>query len=202
MDIIQVAFEVPSWVEVGIKNGTLKIFGGVVRNLKGEIVYHLKDVGKVIEKANAKTKLIVAGVAFIGTIVVVTGAYAANKMMNKKNSFTKAINQFNQRFFEYIIAAKNTKMNMEIINKLDDSIELLKNEFSNSNKNLNLEGIMDSHQFNELIDSVYRYTLDLIEKNMVDSREIGRSNQEELESSIIDLQNYLKLQRKVFAKCA
>lgn len=41
MDVIQVAFEVPTWVQNGITDGSLRILGGVVRNLRGEIVYHL-----------------------------------------------------------------------------------------------------------------------------------------------------------------
>lgn len=202
METIQVIFEVPRVVQEGINSGALRLFGGVVRNQKGEIVYHLRDVLEIVEKANTKNKMIAAGVGILGTFAVVSGTYAVYKILNKKNILPNVINDFNQSFVEYIIAAKNMEINTDVINKLDDSAELLKDILKNKDKRLNLEGALDLQQLNELIDSVYRYTLDLIDKNMMEVNEIERSEYFEFGSNIVDLQNYLQLQRKVFDRCA
>ena len=54
--VLPKTFAIPDWVALGLADGELRIFGGVVRNAAGQIVLHLKDAGMAKEAARAAAK--------------------------------------------------------------------------------------------------------------------------------------------------
>jgi hypothetical protein len=202
MGTIQVNFDVPKHIEEGIKSGQFKIIGGVVRNLNGEIVFHLKETGKIIRKMDSRKKLIAGGILVVGTVVVASGTYAVKKIIKKRNKLQKAFDQFNKRFVEYVLSADKMELNIDIVNSLYESSELLKGIVENTKKIDKVEKQLNIKDFNELINSVYEYTLKLAKKNNIKIQNIEKNDRLNIKDNIIDLQKYLDVQREVFEKCA
>lgn len=197
MVVKQVAFEIPNWVQNGIENGNLKIFNGVVRDSKGRIVHHLKEA---MTKGDDKKSLVIAGVVAVATLTAVTGTYVLKRLSKKKNK-NYLISNFNNSIVEYLVAAKDMSINNKVIDALYDSLEGLRQALQKSNKQSNIEEHIDMKKFNEIIDSVYKYTLELAKNNEFDKVEIKRTSNEDIESNIIDLQEYLKLQKDLLKNC-
>ncbi len=57
MSVMNVFFEVPSRIQQGLNDGTMRLFGGVVRNLNGGIVAHLSPGKLMTDAMNSGTPL-------------------------------------------------------------------------------------------------------------------------------------------------
>lgn len=67
MAVLHVVFEVPKWVEAGVGSGELQIFGGVVRDNAGRIVFMLRE-------ASRRALRLGGGRLFLGAVVVAAAA--------------------------------------------------------------------------------------------------------------------------------
>lgn len=205
--VIQVAFTVPDWVQIGIKSGEYKIFGGVIRNAKGQIVYHLKNgvweaakegantAVKAIEKAPGKAKIfaiVVAGCVIVGAI-----GYSTYKKLTDKNSLKK-FSKFDENLENYLNDGLKGTLSLdriiELKNSCDDLIKILDEIDMNEIDAIQYE----NQKFNDLINSIKKYTYDLSKANKINTIIPERSNGETIKDNIIDLRKYMEIQEEVY----
>lgn len=165
--IQQVAFEVPAEIAVKLAAGELIQHGGVVRDLSGRIVKHLKpaDVAdgantakQVAIKALAVAKenkklavgaLVVAGVAAVGgTAYGVVSRIKHRKALEEQKG---AMNTFNAAFTDYLSALDKGELTVEMIDGLETAMVGLSGE-----KGFAVE--VEGDQFMSLVKAVRDYT--------------------------------------------
>ena len=156
MAYVQVLFDVPPEIMEGLNSGIYKLFGGVVRNAKGEIVYHLKDaleVGEQSQKAvrqvaqaaiqepKASGLLAKAG-AFaakhkvgvgigIGLVVAAAGYGIYKLVTSKKDDIDRQeapteVRRFNNALNEYLQAIRQGQLTPDKVSELSEALEQLK----------------------------------------------------------------------------
>lgn len=165
--IQQVAFEVPAEIAVKLATGELIQYGGVVRDLSGRIVKHLKpaDVAdganaakQVAVKALAIAKenkkfavgaLVVAGVAAVGgTAYGVVSHIKHRKALKEQKG---AMDAFNAAFTGYLSALDKGELTVETIDGLETAMDGLGGE-----KGFTVE--IEGDQFMSLVKAVRDYT--------------------------------------------
>lgn len=201
MPVIQEAFFVPDDIMEGILSGIYRRIGGVVRYAtgpnKGQIVKHLDPADVVAEeKASALAKKALSAIkankkAFIigGTAIVVVSAGVSTYYYFKKHE-PKVVKCFKKDLKEYISHIKAGNLNLETIEHLLDSIEALKSYkyFEEISVQLSIRDI------ETLVNLIKEYTFKLAkDNNYEDEIQI-----EQGDNSVIDLQQYLNIQRKIF----
>jgi len=199
MAVIQVFFDIPADIHAEIVKGTLKVFGGVVRDQKGRIVYHLKNVTKVVGNSPMNKQLAIGVAVTVGALAAYAG-YIAMKNHKNRKALPTAIIKFDESFTKYILAAKNGKLENSMILNLDENVGILVDELSSTGAELDIQEAINIERLNKLIDSVRKLTQELIERNDIGDHAVERSENPNFENSLMDLKNYLSLQRKVFAK--
>lgn len=207
-EIIQVTFIVPDWILKGINDGEYRIFGGVIRDARGQIVYHLKNgiweaakegannAVKVIEKAPGKAKIV--AIAIAGIVIVGTVGYVSYKKLTDKNSL-KIFKNFDEQIKTYI--NQGIKGNLSL-----DSIIGLKNSCDELLKVLEKIDITEidvseyeNQKFSELINSIKKYTVDLNNANKMNKVIPERNDGETIIDNIIDLSKYIAIQKEFYA---
>ena len=160
--IQQVAFEVPAEIAVKPAAGELIQHGGVVRDLSGRIVKHLKpaDVAdganaakqvaiKALAVAKENKTLVVAGVAAVGgTAYGVVSRIKHRKALEEQKG---AMNTFNAAFTDYLSALDKGELTVEMIDGLETAMVGLSGE-----KGFAVE--VEGDQFMSLVKAVRDYT--------------------------------------------
>jgi len=195
MEVIQVLFEVPTWVQIGLNDGTFKLFGGVVRNSKGAIVYHLKNGNKILENTSSKTKVIIGGMILCGTIITVGSVYAYNKYVKRKETQIDEMIDFNEVLEKYITAGVQGNLNSDIITELNNACMGL---FGVINDDIIDLSDVEHSKINDIIDSIKQYTEKLCIVNKVDEVIPQRKQSESINDNLIELSDYLKIQKSIF----
>jgi len=195
MEVIQVLFEVPTWIQVGLNDGTFKLFGGVVRNSKGAIVYHLKNGNKILENTSSKTKVIIGGIILCGTIITVGSVYAYNKYVKRKETQIDEMIDFNEVLEKYITAGVQGNLNSDIITELNNACMGL---FRVINDDIIDLSDVEHSKINDIIDSIKQYTEKLCIVNKVDEVIPQRKQSESINDNLIELSDYLKIQKSIF----
>ena len=208
MAIVQDVFDIPNDIETGLVTGAYRRFGSVVRYAigpnKGQIVKHLKPVDmknaeEVVglgEKALWFVKQHKKGtiIAFAGVAAVGTGVLVYNKV---KNHEPKVVTEFRIALSIYIDAIREGNMNNDKIDKLMSALEELKRhkDYEKISIQLTIE------ELKVLVECINEYTIKLADDNGVvlsadELNIVGMKNS----GIIINLQNYLKAQKKIFEK--
>lgn len=195
MEVIQVLFEVPIWVQIGLNDGTFKLFGGVVRNSKGAIVYHLKNGNKILEKTNSKTKIIIGGIILCGTIITVGSVYAYNKYVKRKETQVVEGVDFNEVLEKYITAGVQGNLNSSVITELINACMGL---FRAINDDIIDLSDVEHSKINDIIDSIKQYTEKLCVINKIDEVIPQRKQSGSINDNLIELSDYLKIQKSIF----
>lgn len=207
MAIVQDAFYIPNDIATGLATGLYRRIGSVVRYAagphKGQIVKHLKPIdlktaeqqvqglgGKVIQFVKQHkngTIIIVAGAAAVGT-----GVWVYNKV---KNHEPKVVTEFRAALLVYINAIREGDMNVDKINKLVIALEELKKYKDYEEISIQLT----TEEMEVLVGRIYVYTIKLAKDNDVEvcAEELNTAEMKN-SSTIINLQNYLKAQKKIF----
>jgi len=156
MAYVQVLFDVPPEIMEGLNSGIYKLFGGVVRNAKGEIVYHLKDALEVGEQSQKAVRqvaqaavqepkapgLLAKAGAFaakhkvgvgigIGLVVAVAGYSIYKLVTSKKDDIDRQevpveICQFNKALNDYVDAIRNGQLTPDVAAALSNALDQLK----------------------------------------------------------------------------
>lgn len=206
MAIAQDSFFIPDDIATGLATGLYRRIGSVVRYAtgpnKGQIVKHLRPIDlKTAEQAQGvgvkalqfvkqhkKGTIIVAA----STAVIGTGIVVYNKV---KNHEPKVVTEFRANLKTYVDAIRNGNMDIDKINNLMNSLEALKADKNYSKISIQLT----SEEIEVLVGRIYEYTLKLVRDNEIEvtEDEIGSKK-----DAIINLQSYLKLQKRIFEEAA
>lgn len=206
MAIAQDSFFIPDDIATGLATGLYRRIGSVVRYAtgpnKGQIVKHLRPIDlKTAEQAQGvgvkalqfvkqhkKGTIIVAA----STAVIGTGIVVYNKV---KNHEPKVVTEFRANLKTYVDAIRNGNMDIDKINNLMSSLEALKADKNYSKISIQLT----SEEIEVLVGRIYEYTLKLVRDNEIEvtEDEIGSKK-----DAIINLQSYLKLQKRIFEEAA
>ena len=206
MAIAQDAFYIPDDIATGLATGLYRRIGSVVRYAvgpnKGQIVKHLQPIDlKAAEQAQglgAKALQFVqhhkkeVGIAAIGTAVVGVGIWGYNKW---KNHEPKVLTEFRAALKTYIDAIRNGNMDIDKINGLMEALEALKQHKDYDKISIQLS----TEDLEVLVGRIYNYTIKLAADNAVDlsEDELNLNN-----GAIINLQSYLKAQKRIFEAAA
>ena len=206
MAIAQDAFYIPDDIATGLATGLYRRIGSVVRYAvgpnKGQIVKHLQPIDlKAAEQAQglgAKALQFVqhhkkeVGIAAIGAAVVGVGIWGYNKW---KNHERKVLTEFRAALKTYIDAIRNGNMDIDKINGLMEALEALKQHKDYEKISIQLS----AEDLEVLVGRIYDYTIKLAADNAVDlsDEELNLNN-----GAIINLQSYLKAQKRIFEEAA
>lgn len=206
MAIAQDAFYIPDDIATGLATGLYRRIGSVVRYAvgpnKGQIVKHLQPIDlKAAEQAQglgAKALQFVqhhkkeVGIAAIGAAVVGVGIWGYNKW---KNHEPKVLTEFRAALKTYIDAIRNGNMDIDKINGLMEALEALKKHKDYEKISIQLS----AEDLEVLVGRIYDYTIKLAADNAVDlsEDELNLNN-----GAIINLQSYLKAQKRIFEAAA
>lgn len=210
MPVVQDAFYIPDDIATGLATGLYRRIGSVVRYAvgpnKGQIVKHLKPIDlKAAEEAQGfgvttlqfvkehkkGTIITVAAVAVVGT-----GAFVYSKV---KNHEPKVVTKFRAVLRVYTDAIREGNMDIDIINNLMDALEELK-----QHKNYEKISIqLTTEDLEVLVAHVYEYTIKLAKDNDIELTEDDlQASNAKTTGTIINLQNCLKAQRRIFEEAA
>lgn len=210
MPVVQDAFYIPDDIATGLATGLYRRIGSVVRYAvgpnKGQIVKHLKPIDlKVAEEAQG---IGVKALQFVkkhkkGTIITVaaaavvgTGAFVYSKV---KNHEPKVVTEFRTALRVYIDAIREGNMDIDIINNTMDALEELKQHKNYEKISIQLA----TEDLEVLVGRIYEYTIKLAKDNDVELLEDElRTSHAKTVGTIINLQNYLKAQKKIFEATA
>ena len=204
MGIAQVAFEITPAVQKGLDNGTLFRYGGVVRDAAGHIATHLKEVPipevdsssalKALSNFAKKNKHAIIG-AGIGLCIFGVSTYIVVKnSKNEEVKVPKCIMDFNVVFMEYINSIKNENVTEEIIDKVMMTLDEI--QTNQDNGSISIEFSIEN--VNLLLEMVRDYTMRFAKANKYEILEDDAGE----ESEIINLKNYLEIQKSIFTECA
>ena len=210
MAIAQDAFFIPEDIATGLATGLYRRIGSVVRYAagpnKGQIVKHLKPIdleaagqargvgARVLQLVKGHKK----GAIIVGVTLAGAGAYVYNKV---KNHEPKVVTEFHASLRIYIDAIRNGNMDVKKINSLMNSLEQLKNHKDYIKISIQLT----TEELEILVGRIYDYTIKLANDNNV---EFDEFEDDELKHSrncadaIINLQLYLKAQKRIFEEVA
>lgn len=116
---LEVLFEVPRWVEAGVKSGQLSIFGGVVRDNAGRIAYMLKEGTKLSRRAR--------GPWAIGILALAAAAgvgYAIYRVARRKPKHFE-LRDVDRAILTYASEAQAQRLTVEQIRALASELESL-----------------------------------------------------------------------------
>ena len=206
MAIVQEAFDIPADIMTKLLTGEYRRIGGVVRYAigpeKGQIVKHLDPVDlKVTEQAQGisarilqfvktnKKGLIIGGVI---AGVVAAGGFIYYKV---KTHEPEVVTQFRRALRTYIAEIRKGNLELDTINKLMLALDELKEHKDYEKFKITLS----TEDLDTLVNRIYNYTIRLAENNKIEltEEELGRTD-----NSILNLQNYLKTQKRIFETAA
>lgn len=209
MAIVQEAFDIPADIMTKILTGEYRRIGGVVRHAvgphKGQIVKHLKPVKLVAEEQaqslgakafqfakNNHKALIIVG---IGSGVAAAGAGVYYIV---KNHESKVVTEFRTSLRAYTNAIRKGNLTLAEINNLMTSLEELKMHKDYEKISIKLS----AEDLNLLVNRIYEYTLKLAQDNSINLTDGDFGAEQSSDNAIINLQRYLKTQKRIFEEAA
>lgn len=105
MAVLEVVFEVPKWVEAGVRSGELHVFGGVVRDSAGQIVLHLREAIRKPQNELGKYSLAVIVGAAVGAAVGFAG-YHLHRRLSRKGRALAALESVDSTMSAYLVSAQ------------------------------------------------------------------------------------------------
>lgn len=206
MPVVQDVFFIPDDIATGLATGLYRRIGSVVRYAvgpnKGQIVKHLKPID--LNAAEEAQGLGMKALQFVkqhkkGTIIAAAGAAAVGTgvwMYNKvKNLEPKVVTKFRSALRVYIDAIREGNMDVNKISKLMAALEELKKHKDYDKISIKLT----TEELEVLVGRIYEYTIKLAKDNDVElSAEELNTAEMKNSGTIINLQNYLKTQKRIF----
>ena len=206
MAVVTEAFDIPMDIMTKLATGEYRRLGGVVRVAigpnKGQIVKHLDPIKieqvaqnknvltKVIEFSKKNRKVIIIGTAVAGTMVA--GNFVHQKIKNRE---PKVMKRYHAALRSYIEDIRNGELSMKSINRLMDALEELKQD--KRYEMLKIE--LTTEELDVLVNRIYEYTVKLASDNAV---ELTDDEKKSSDNSILNLQRYLKTQKRIFKSVA
>lgn len=209
--IQQVAFEVPTEIAVKLATGEFVQYGGVVRDLSGRIVKHLKpaDVAdganaakqvavKALAVAKENKKLAVGALAVAGAAAVGGAAYGVISHFKHRRGQKEqktAMDAFNAAFTDYLSALDKGELTVEIIDALEGAMDGLSGE-----KGFTVE--IEGDQFMLLVKAVRDYTDRFAKANGMKSETPILKIFDKRPNDLSGLRDCLATQREILSQAA
>lgn len=206
MAVIQEAFDIPSDIMTKLLTGEYRRLGGVIRVAegpnKGQIVKHLKpldikDAGRVQKSGTTIIKYPVdkKGVLIIVGSLIAVATVCAAYIVNIKFRELAVLTSFRSMLKRYLNEIRHGNLTIETINRLLSSLDELKRH-----KNYEAFKIeLSADDLEVFVNRIYDYTILLAENNHVELSEDERTKSS---NSIINLQSYLRTQKRIFESVA
>ncbi len=202
MAIVQDAFDIPEDIMVKLLTGEYRRIGGVIRVAlgpnKGQIVTMLDsvDLKAPEEAANFGAKVLRAikehkkGVAISGLVL---GAAIVGGIVyyNVKNHEAAVLTRFRGALRIYLDQIRKGTLDVAQIDALMQALNELRTHKDYDKFKVELS----AEDLDVLVNRIYEYTMRLAENNniILDEEERTKTN-----NSIVNLQNYLKTQKRIF----
>lgn len=132
------------------------------------------------------------GIATIGAAVVGAGFWGNSKW---KNYEPKVLREFRVVLKTYIEAIRQGNMDTDIIDALMKALEALKQHKDYEKINIQLT----TEELSVLVGRIYEFTIKLTKDN---SFELSEDNLQTVNNAIINLGEYLKIQKRIFEEAA
>lgn len=206
MAIVQEAFDIPADIMTKILTGEYRRIGGIVRYAvgpkKGQIVKHLdpvdlkaaeqaKGIGaKVLQFAKHNKKGLLVRSAIAGAAAA--GGFIYYKV---KTHEPAVVTKFRAALRTYIAEIRKGNLELETIDALMSALDDLKKHKDYEKFKITLS----TEDLDTLVNRIYEYTLRLAANNKVELTEEERSQSD---NSILNLQNYLRTQKRIFEEAA
>lgn len=206
MAVVQEAFDIPADIMTKLLTGEYRRIGGVVRYAvgpnKGQIVKHLKSVdlevaeqaqgvgAQIMSFAKKNKKGLIIGAAVAGAATV--GGIIYHKVKSREPA---VVTQFRSALRTYIEEIRKGNLELDTIETLMAALDELKKHKDYEKFKIELS----TEDLDVLVGRIYDYTIQLAENNKVELTEAERSK---ADNSIINLQNYLRTQKRIFETAA
>lgn len=200
MPVVNVNLALDDKTYAGVMTGALELCG-MVKDQNHRIRKHLPTVvdsakegaSKAIDivRGHKTAAITVGGLLIVGGVVVGTVSYFSHREKRKADKqFCKAL----QKYIDY---AKAGNLTVEVLDSLMNCIDTL----SKYNKDGQIPLNISTKQLTDLFNSVYDFTKRMAEANDFDIHNIKAPSRVS-KNKVIDLQNYLIIQRKILLNTA
>lgn len=210
--IQQVTFEIPVEISKKLAIGEYVQYGGVVRDLRGRIVKHLRPVvmeegtnapkklaARAIQLAKQNKRLAIGAIVVAGVVVaggVICAGITYLRRQEEAEVRRSRMDAFNAAFSEYLRALGDEVLAVEKIDALEEAMAALGSD--GDGFTVEIEG----EQFKGLVRSIRSYTDRLSEANGGKDSNAGPVLFEKKTVDIADLRECLSIQRGILAQAA
>ncbi|AND42618.1 MULTISPECIES: hypothetical protein [Bacillaceae] len=187
MAIFQESFFIPDEIMKKVTTGDYKIFGGEVRNNKGQIVKLLRPVSKLEATLYYGWKYR-KPLFMVGKLGM---AGVKSYIKSKKKQEPDVVVKFREALMVYLNAVRKGALTMEIISDMMECLGELK-------MYPKFEVILSIEELDVLLNRMYEYTKKLAVDNAIELTSLEKETPLQSDSPIIDLQRYLEIQKHIF----
>jgi len=215
--ISQQTFIIPPEIETGLLSGDLVQWGGIVRNLSGQIVKHLKEV-KMPEAAgeSAAVRAAASGMTsrmkFVSNfknpwviipattaVAVAAGAavYVAVKKYREDSSadVPPVVVSYNSSLKTYLEAVREGRLDENIIGTLISDLDAVM-AYADEGGSISLD--FSSKHAETLVGIVVDSTKQLVEANELDLDDLRKRVAVVEGDNVVNLRHYLEIQQRIF----
>ena len=201
MPVMNVNLVLDDATYAGVKAGIYEL-GGLVKNADNKRVKkHLPTVVDATKEGAAKAIDMIRehkkGLLVIGGVLIVGGAVAGAVTYISQKDKIKAKKKFGETLEVYLNAAKEGTLTSNLIDDLLASIEIVSKFSKDGAVPINLT----SKQLYSLFNSIYDFTKRMADANNVTTKGI-KAPSKLSKSKILDLQNYLVMQKQILDNAA
>ena len=201
MPVMNVNLVLDDATYAGVKAGIYEL-GGLVKNADNKRVKkHLPTVVDATKEGAAKAIDMIRehkkGLLVIGGVLIVGGAVAGAVTYISQKDKIKAKKKFGETLEVYLNAAKEGTLTSNLIDDLLASIEIVSKFSKDGAVPVNLT----SKQLYSLFNSIYDFTKRMADANNVTTKGI-KAPSKLSKSKILDLQNYLVMQKQILDNAA
>ena len=201
MPVMNVNLVLDDATYAGVKAGIYEL-GGLVKNADNKRVKkHLPTVVDATKEGAAKAIDMIRehkkGLLVIGGVLIVGGAVAGAVTYISQKDKIKAKKKFGETLEVYLNAAKEGTLTSNLIDDLLASIEIVSKFSKDGAVPINLT----SKQLYSLFNSFYDFTKRMADANNVTTKGI-KAPSKLSKSKILDLQNYLVMQKQILDNAA
>lgn len=187
MAIFQEFFFIPNEIMQKVTTGEYKIFGGEIRNNKGQIVKILRPASKLETTLYygwkyRKPLFMVSKLAWRGL---------KSNIKSKKKQEADVFVKFREALKVYLYAVRNGSLTMEIISDTTERMDELK-------MHPNFEVVLSIEELDVLLNLMFEYTKKLAADNAIELTSLEKETPSQSENPIINLQLYLETQKRIF----
>ena len=200
MPVVNVNLVLDEATYKGVMAGALELCG-MVKDQKHRVRKHLPTVfdsakegaAKAIDivRNHKKELLIVGGLVIVGGVVVGTVSYFTQKEKRQ------AKKQFGKSFQVYLDAAQNGTLTIDILDTLIADLDTIAKLHKEEDVTINIS----AKNLTTLLNNIYEYTQQFAQANNITADDIKPPKWFK-KNTILDLQQYLKVQREILSKVA